>query len=506
MHNNFSLRNVRMRPLSGAICVAVTIAVAQGGSAVADGQEATAPANPEAAPSDADSLWTWCRSEVHDTMGGIEGSHLEAHVFIMSRCPFAGRALQEIVPVLQSFPVGTATLKLDMIGTGSSDSSFSSTHGSTEVDGDKLYLCLQQHAQPEEYLNSVMCLAQTLPAHMDIPQDQIVSAAADSCFAATHVSQATQESIYKCRTGEGNEGATGEELLRDSFAIVDEGKIGESPTIFFGAPGLEQDAATVTRLQDMGLTPKSEILYCGDRNANFISEASCYALRTFQDGTALPQEMLTNLNECPQTGIDSEPGCVDSNVEMGNKSAFFFQTFGPIIILCGFCALPCCRSQRLCPRSRRLAPSQDALTGEAGGRPARTVSRGLSVNAISRIPTFVVADGLNSTCTICFEPVCDGETSFSLRCNHRHHVECLRDWVSRKAECPDCRGAINARNLASSGTGERGGNGIRSVSVGDDIAPPPPPSPPPGAPPPLVDDPDDDDAVDASSRTANPMV
>merc|ERR1719231_1818416 len=60
-----------------------------------------------------------------------------------------------------------------------------------------------------------------------------------------------------------------------------------------------------------------------------------------------------------------------------------------------------------------------------------------------------VADGRGSTCTVCFEPVNDGEDIFALRCGHRHHQQCLTDWLQRKNECPDCRGLIQREDEMS---------------------------------------------------------
>merc|ERR1711871_452690 len=52
---------------------------------------------------------------------------------------------------------------------------------------------------------------------------------------------------------------------------------------------------------------------------------------------------------------------------------------------------------------------------------------------------------------ICFDTIEEGECVFKLACRHRHHQDCLRDWLVRKAECPECRTAVSVHE---SGGGE----------------------------------------------------
>lgn len=61
----------------------------------------------------------------------------------------------------------------------------------------------------------------------------------------------------------------------------------------------------------------------------------------------------------------------------------------------------------------------------------------------------VVCDGVVSICSICFEPVHDGVEILTIPCTHRHHAECLTDWLRRKNECPDCRGNVFTQNAWS---------------------------------------------------------
>jgi hypothetical protein len=46
-------------------------------------------------------------------------------------------------------------------------------------------------------------------------------------------------------------------------------------------------------------------------------------------------------------------------------------------------------------------------------------------------------------CTICLEPMEEGTRVRAIvSCQHRFHAGCLEQWISRKAECPLCRGEL----------------------------------------------------------------
>jgi hypothetical protein len=89
-------------------------------------------------------------------------SHNTIHVFMMSKCPFASRALQSIIPAMIRMPLDSVKLRLDFIGHGSANSmtGLQSLHGSDEVVGDKLYLCIQEMALPIQlWLLLVACIS-----------------------------------------------------------------------------------------------------------------------------------------------------------------------------------------------------------------------------------------------------------------------------------------------------------------------------------------------------------
>ena len=45
-----------------------------------------------------------------------------------------------------------------------------------------------------------------------------------------------------------------------------------------------------------------------------------------------------------------------------------------------------------------------------------------------------------STCTICFGLIQEGDRIGDLKCNHIFHVECLKTWLARRNQCPLCAG------------------------------------------------------------------
>jgi hypothetical protein len=417
----------------GSLVAAAIMAVAANGQADV-GQETVAPS-------------AWCRDQV---VHAFHNRHIEVHVFAMSQCPYAALALQGITQALLSWPAGSATLRMDMIGTGSDDATFVSRHGAAEVQGDKMYLCMQQEMEMREFLYAVLCLS-TEPSR--------IPSTAHYCMDAVGSSASIQTKVTECMKG-----ADGRSLLHNSFAVVNQRRIGESPTVFYGAIGMNQTQSAIDRLQAQHLAPDGEVLYCGERTARYFFDASCFALKTFVDGDSVPSfapyEMLTGLNECPADGPDSEPSCVDSNVEMGS---YIVLEHIMLVIFLTACGSACVRMflRRLCPH--RFQPPRQA-SGAAGSRQRQ--SRGLSATAIATLPSFVVSDGLNSTCTICFEPVADGETSFVIPCAHRHHCACMEDWVRRKAECPDCRGAIPGQRASAGPEGSTSSGRLGRAQIG----------------------------------------
>ena len=47
----------------------------------------------------------------------------------------------------------------------------------------------------------------------------------------------------------------------------------------------------------------------------------------------------------------------------------------------------------------------------------------------------------DTSCTICFAPILDGERIGALQCDHCFHVDCLKSWLPRRNTCPLCQRA-----------------------------------------------------------------
>jgi len=50
------------------------------------------------------------------------------------------------------------------------------------------------------------------------------------------------------------------------------------------------------------------------------------------------------------------------------------------------------------------------------------------------------------TCTICFEDMKENDEICNITCKHIFHYNCINEWVSRKAECPNCKSSIKIKN------------------------------------------------------------
>lgn len=208
------------------------------------------------------------------------------------------------------------------------------------------------------------------------------------------------------------------------------------------------DMATAAELKSAHVAPGSELLYCGDRLDPTIApqsflQANCDTIATFRHGAAPGENLHVGQAECPMDSPNAEPECIDSELDgygggVGSSSAFFVF----FVLLLGCTACCAARQGVSASHSERTA----ALRGPGA---ARSRSDGLSAEDIAALPRMGVTDGRSSTCTVCFEAVDDGEEIFALRCGHRHHQQCLSDWLQRKSECPDCRGPIALEDAQS---------------------------------------------------------
>eukprot|EP01043_Picozoa_sp_COSAG02_P067373 COSAG02_NODE_10807_length_1855_cov_1.517084_2_plen_531_part_01 len=385
---------------------------------------------------------TECQKDL-DAMARDPGTHAFVRVFMMSHCPFAARALQlllggrpggagGLVQQQAHNPRAATTLRLEFIGVGSDEGSFRSLHGPDEVKGDRLYLCLQDLAPAPSFLTAVWCLSRA-PSRVGERQQ------AEGCFAQAGISHNKVKEIFDC-AADGDTASV--QMLRESFAKAGRLKVGESPTVYWGMEFHNNTAAaTAAQLQSVHVEPGSELLYCGDRLSpseapDSFLQANCDTIATFRHGVALGENLHVDETECPMDSPNAEPECIDSRVD-GHAARSFSSFMFFTIVLGVFACLASAQSAR--GNGRRENTATVALRGADG---ARDRSQGLSAEDIAAFPRMRVADRRGSTCTVCFEPVDDGEDIFELRCGHRHHQQCLTDWLQRKSECPDCRGPI----------------------------------------------------------------
>lgn len=145
---------------------------------------------------------------------GQRGSDfVDVTVHVMSQCPFAVKTLDALTPVARSLGP-RMKLKLHYVGRDQSGE-LTSMHGESEVQGDKLQLCVEAHAQYEQWLNFLDCQNEQwrqIPEHWQ------------RCASS---SGANVSIVGSCYSGEESD-----TLLRRSFQISSEAGARGSPTIF----------------------------------------------------------------------------------------------------------------------------------------------------------------------------------------------------------------------------------------------------------------------------------
>ena len=81
-------------------------------------------------------------------------------------------------------------------------------------------------------------------------------------------------------------------------------------------------------------------------------------------------------------------------------------------------------------------------------------------------------------CSICYEVVDAGETVFAMSCRHVQHFDCMKLWVVRKPECPECRQTlplptVEEITLRVQAHAHAQGNGVRPPTMAMQMPLPP---------------------------------
>ncbi len=143
------------------------------------------------------------------------GAMVDIHLYVMSRCPFASRMMDVLIPVVRSLKPWVR-FHVDYFASIDSNGNLQSLHGPDEVLGDKAQLCAHRIAPGDRHLAFLECQYkgyrnvatnwQTCASRARIPINRL-----SSCI----------------------NGSEGEKLLRASAARTRRAKAPGSPTIFF---------------------------------------------------------------------------------------------------------------------------------------------------------------------------------------------------------------------------------------------------------------------------------
>ncbi len=160
---------------------------------------------------------------------------LDVEFYVMSQCPFGLQVESGIKPILDKFG-DTINFKLEFVGL-EKDGEFQSLHGQTELDGNKVQLCAQEH-ESEKFLEMILCMNEEATKIPDNWED---------CAKDLELNI---EKITECYEGE-----EGNNLLKETFKKANEKKVQGSPTMYF-----------------------NDELYTGDRDEDSFTRAVCRKL------------------------------------------------------------------------------------------------------------------------------------------------------------------------------------------------------------------------------------
>lgn len=141
------------------------------------------------------------------------GDQVELTMHIMSQCPYGAKVVNAITPVARKMG-NSLKLNLEYIGR-ERDGELTSMHGESEVQGNKLQLCVHEHGSREQWLDFLDCQNEN---YRRIPQGW------ERCAEQANLEVGTIRTCY--------EGEESTELLRASYERSTKAGARGSPTIF----------------------------------------------------------------------------------------------------------------------------------------------------------------------------------------------------------------------------------------------------------------------------------
>lgn len=174
---------------------------------------------------------------------GLIGAKVPVDVFIMSKCPFGVKFMEQMMEV-KGLMDGRVTLKVDYVGK-KEKKELLSLHGEEEVQGDILQLCAGKFGSTSEWMAFMKCQNENW---RKIPKGW------EACAEKAGLSMAKMSKCY--------EKAQGKNLLTASFKKTKAKKVAGSPTVFLNKkPFRHRTAIGISRaLCDAMKAPKHP--YC----------------------------------------------------------------------------------------------------------------------------------------------------------------------------------------------------------------------------------------------------
>lgn len=146
----------------------------------------------------------------------MRGVRVPLKVYIMSKCPFAKQVILSLQKVTDRMG-RSVDLGLDYIGTDT-EGQLATMHGDSELQGDKVFLCLQTYWPDNyNYLKVMACMANDM---VHIPDNF------DQCADSEKMPRSSADKVRKCAAGD-----EGTRLVRESFERSSKAGARGSPTI-----------------------------------------------------------------------------------------------------------------------------------------------------------------------------------------------------------------------------------------------------------------------------------